>query len=125
MSRPKPRVFPYDAPLEPPSRTAPSRIRQVVVALMTVIILGFSLWGFGNKFLEFLALAEGANEGIFAVTPVVNYLLASLGFFCLLIWATMRGMFRDIEKPKYQMLENEAKLDAALRRRHGPPSSVR
>jgi len=90
-----------------------SLLQQVIVMILAAIILGFSLWGFGNKFLEFLALTQGGTEGLFAITPVVNYLLASVGFFCLLLWATMRGMFHDIERPKYDMLENEARLDAA------------
>ena len=40
-----------------------------------------------------------------------KYLLASLGFFCLLMWAALNGMFRDLEQPKYNMLENERELD--------------
>ena len=48
---------------------------------------------------------------MFAITPVVNYLLASLGFFCLFFWAIYQGMFRDIEAPKFTMLENERRLD--------------
>ena len=45
------------------------------------------------------------------VAPIANYLLASLGFFCLLLWAAARGMFRDIERPKYDMLAQEEALD--------------
>ena len=41
----------------------------------------------------------------------MNYLLASLGFFFLFCWAIGHGMFRDIERPKYTMLENERRLD--------------
>jgi hypothetical protein len=41
----------------------------------------------------------------------VNYLLASLGFFCLFLWAILHGMFRDIEQPKTTMLETERMLD--------------
>ena len=41
----------------------------------------------------------------------MNYLLASLGFFFLFCWAIYHGMFRDIEAPKYTMLENERMLD--------------
>ena len=65
------------------------------------------------KLTEFIALVRGDVDGIFAISPVANYLLASLGFFCLLLWATLNGMFRDIEEPKYHMLEQEAKLDEA------------
>jgi hypothetical protein len=43
---------------------------------------------------------------------MMNYLLASLGFFFLLLWAAARGMFRDIERPKYEMLERERLLDS-------------
>ena len=42
---------------------------------------------------------------------MVNYMLASLGFLCMLIWATINGMFYDIEKPKEIMLEREQQLD--------------
>ena len=55
-----------------------------------------------------------AQEGIFAVAPLMNYLLASAGFLCLLVWAAIHGMFRDIEKPKQTMLQVNAKLDAEM-----------
>ena len=48
----------------------------------------------------------------------MNYLLASAGFFCLLVWAAWNGMFRDIEKPKDEMLANEALLDRELSSAH-------
>ena len=76
-----------------------------------LLILVPSMIGFANKFSEFVLLIRGDADGIFAITPVVNYLLASLGFFCLFFWAIYQGMFRDIEAPKYQLLENERKLD--------------
>ena len=44
-------------------------------------------------------------NGAFAITPMVNYLLASLGFLCLLLWATRNGMFRDIESAKERLRE--------------------
>jgi hypothetical protein len=70
-----------------------------------------SLYGFGTNFVEFVALYRGDVEGAFAISPIVNYLLASLGFLCLFGWAVMRGMFRDVEQPKYMLLENEAGLE--------------
>ncbi|MEM9657557.1 MAG: hypothetical protein AAF961_04265 [Planctomycetota bacterium] len=87
-----------------------------LVSAMGVVILGFCCWGFGTKFLEFVALVWGdralASEGAFAVTPIANYLLASMGFLCLFGWAAAHGMFSDIEQPKRTMLETEAMLDA-------------
>jgi hypothetical protein len=41
----------------------------------------------------------------------MNYLLASLGFFCLLLWAAANGMWRDVEQAKLDMLEREKLLD--------------
>ena len=85
--------------------------RRWITLAMAVAILVPSLWGFGTKFLELVALAKGDPEGAFAVAPVVNYLLASAGFLLLFAWAAATGTFRDIERPKHTMLENEALLD--------------
>ncbi len=124
-------------------RSGPAKRRmQWVVLAMALAILVPSLYGFGTKFLEFIALYRGDVEGAFAISPIINYLLASLGFLFLFAWAMMHGMFRDIEQPKYTMLENEQRLDAeapwrgdisldypaqaaphaTTRCRHGPPS---
>ena len=75
------------------------------------MILVPSLLGFANKFREFILIFRGDVDGVFAITPIVNYLLASLGFFFLFCWAICHGMFRDIERPKYAMLETERQLD--------------
>lgn len=89
-----------------------ARRRQWITIVLALVILIPSLWGFGTKFSEFIALYRGDANGVFAISPILNYLLASLGFFCLLCWAMLHGMFRDIERPKYTMLETEAMLDA-------------
>lgn len=85
----------------------------IVNFVIGVPILIVSMVGFGIKFLELINLTQGEADGGFAVTPVVNYMLASAGFLCLLLAAALNGMFNDIEKPKYLMLENEKRLDQA------------
>ena len=91
-------------------------MKDGIVTVLSVVILGFCFFGFGSKFIEFVRLVTSdemaAREGIFAVTPLMNYLLASAGFLCLLGWAAAQGMFRHIEQPKQTMLEINAKLDA-------------
>lgn len=91
-------------------------MKNFVVQILSVVILGFCCYGFGSKFIELVRLVAtdsvAAQEGIFAVAPLMNYLLASAGFLCLLGWATMHGMFRNIEQPKQTMLEINAQLDA-------------
>jgi len=62
--------------------------------------------------MEFIVLSRGDAEGAFAIVPALNYLLASSGFFLILLWAIANGMFQDVERPKRWMLENEARLDA-------------
>lgn len=84
---------------------------QIVTLIFAVPILLFSGVGFAAKFIEFIHTFQGDAAGAFAITPMVNYLLASAGFFCLLVWATLNGMFRDIEEPKRTMLEHDALLD--------------
>jgi hypothetical protein len=91
-------------------------MKDRIVSILAVVILGFCCFGFGSKFIEFVRLVTSneaaAQEGIFAVAPLMNYLLASAGFLCLLGWAAAQGMFRHIEQPKQTMLEVNAKLDA-------------
>ncbi len=88
-----------------------SRWAQRVTIGLALAILIPSLWGFGSKFYEFVHLYRGASDGAFAIAPILNYLLASGGFFLLLLWAARNGMFRDIERPKYELLEREKQLD--------------
>lgn len=92
------------------------RLRRLLLAVLAVAILVPSMLGFANKFIELVHVYRGDPGGAFAIAPIVNYLLASIGFLFLLGWAALNGMFRDIEAPKRTMLENEARLDAAAGR---------
>ena len=76
-----------------------------------LIILIPSLYGFGGKFIVFVQLYRGDVDGVFAISPILNYLLASMGFFCLFCWAVTQGMFQDIERPKRTMLDLQNQLD--------------
>ena len=85
-----------------------------VTLAFAVIILTPSMIGFVMKFSEFMHTFQGDTEGAFAITPMVNYLLASLGFLCLLLWAAINGTFHDMEAPKHVMLQRELALDDNL-----------
>jgi len=53
----------------------------------------------------------------FAFDPLIVYACVAMGFFCMLVWAYLSGQFRDVEQPKYEMLERwerQEKQDAAL-----------
>jgi hypothetical protein len=90
-----------------------SRRKTWITVAMAILILIPSLYGFAGKFIEFIHIYRGTGGGEFAVAPILNYLLASTGFFCMLLWASWNGMFRDVERPKYDFLANEARIDAA------------
>lgn len=81
--------------------------------VLAAAILLPALYGFGTKFRELLLLV-GDTEGAFTVVPILNYLLVSAGFVLLFVWAIMHGMFRDVEKPKQDMLANEQRLDEEI-----------
>lgn len=90
------------------------RTARFVVLSMTVVIIVVGAYGFGSKFEEFVRAflaKDTAPGGEFVFIPVLNYFIASLGFVCLFIWAARNGMFKDIEKPKYTMLDQERQID--------------
>jgi hypothetical protein len=86
------------------------------VSVITVVVFGLIALMAGGffciKFYDLVLVAMYDPNGAFAVTPIVNYLLAGLGFLCMLGWAACNGMFHDIEQPKRTMLETEQQLDA-------------
>lgn len=82
-----------------------------ITLFFAIIILTPSMIGFGMKFYEFIHTFHSDAGGSFAIPPMINYLLASLGFLCMLLWATLNGMFDDLEAPKDIMLQQEKLLD--------------
>ena len=92
-------------------RKTTRRSQIITTVVFALVVLLPSMYGFATKFREFIQIYRGEVDGVFAITPIINYLLASLGFFCLFCWAAAHGMFRDIEQPKYEMLATERKLD--------------
>jgi hypothetical protein len=102
-------MSPADLHTPPPAARRKPGLATFLFALLILVPSGY---GFTRKFLELIALTRGDVDGVFAITPVVNYLLASIGFFFLFCWAIFNGMFGDIEGPKRRMLETERMLDA-------------
>jgi hypothetical protein len=70
-----------------------------------------TILGFANKFLDLVLVAQGDEDGAFAVTPIVNYLFATAGFLCLFFWTAAQGAFQDLDGPSRTMMENERRLD--------------
>lgn len=98
--------------MSPSPRKPPSLLTRALGVLLVAAILVPSSLGFGNKLREFIALYRGDADGAFALSPVMNYLLAATGFFFLFCWAISQGMFRDLEQPKLDLLATEDRLEA-------------
>lgn len=82
-------------------------------AIFALLVLAPCFVAFSNKLREFILLYSGQVDGVFAISPIVNYLLASLGFFFLFWWGICNGMVAQMEDPKRDFLEQEWKLDRA------------
>ncbi len=86
---------------------------RITLIVMAVWIFIAGVYGFGSKFEEFIHLLSDPEfeEGRFALIPILNYILASAGFACMFVWAARNGMFKDIERPKFDLMDRERKLD--------------
>ncbi|MCP3916483.1 MAG: hypothetical protein GY711_13075 [bacterium] len=66
---------------------------------------------FFYKLYTFLSTIKNDEMAGFAFDPIVIYGCVALGFLCLLGWAYLSGQFRNVEQPKYEMLERWAKQE--------------
>jgi len=81
----------------------------IIFLVMTIVLAGL---GFLLKLIEFISSWMQSDGTDFAIAPVAAYLAMAGGFICLFIWAWRKGQFRDIEAPKYRMLELQEEIDA-------------
>ena len=88
-----------------------SRKHKILLWLFVLFLLVPGAIGFLDKLVMFFRVLFTTQDGGFAILPILNYLLVAAGMLCLFAWAVAHGMFRDIEKPKYDMLEREKALD--------------
>ena len=91
-----------------PERLTPRMKAVMAFFLLTILLAAVA---FGVKFYEFfidLASQEGFR---FAGAELLTYLLVAGGFFLLLAFAFLNGHFADIERPKYDLLEEERRHD--------------
>ncbi len=92
-----------------PEMRSRRRFRTWVVVVTLGLLAAGS--GFVFKLVEFIRVAQNQDAEGFAVVPVVIYFLVTSGFICVFIWNYLRGGLRDIEKPKYRLLERHDEID--------------
>ena len=67
------------------------------------------------KLFSFLRTIKRDELAGFAFDPIMIYAFVAMGFLCLLAWAFLSGQFKDVERPKYEMLERFAEQERAER----------
>ncbi|MFQ5491426.1 MAG: hypothetical protein ACE5GE_11960 [Phycisphaerae bacterium] len=92
-------------------RPVESRGKRITLGVMAFAILIPGAYGFLSKLYEFIHESAAGDEVGFTIFPLANYFFVTLGMACLFVWAVAHGMFRNIEEPKYTMLEREEELD--------------
>ncbi|HKQ49970.1 MAG TPA: hypothetical protein VJZ71_17985 [Phycisphaerae bacterium] len=93
-------------------RPRESRAKRIVLWTIAILILLPAGYGFAEKLMLFILAVRRDLIGGFTIVPVVNYLIVTAGMVCLLLWGIAHGMFRDVERAKYDMLEREEQLEA-------------
>jgi hypothetical protein len=70
---------------------------------------------FVYKLFSFLRTIKRDELAGFAFDPILTYALVAMGFLFLLAWAFLTGQFKDIERPKYEMMERFEEQERAER----------
>jgi len=91
----------------PPSSSAANRFVWGFGVVMVIIAGG----GFLMKLIEFVTVLLSDEPMQFAFLPVVTYLMVAAGYACLFFWAYISGHFKNIEAPKYRMLQMQNEID--------------
>ena len=102
-------------PVRPESgpRGGSPRAQRLFLWIFSIAMVVTAGSAFAMKLIDFYITAtrEGAAAlGSFLV-PVMNYLFVAAGFAALFLWAHSRGQFRNVEAPKYRMLEQNIECD--------------
>lgn len=84
------------------------RISQRTVALMTLFIFLFVVGSIIA--VRTVAYLQAGFELKGFLVQVITYVIALTGWLLLFVYAYVKGDFKDIEGPKYDLLEREEKI---------------
>ena len=99
--------------------------RQFLIVFCSLVLL-VAATAFIYKITEFsMTIVRDGLEG-FGIVAIATYLVGLVGLLLLNMWALSRGYFKDIEAPKFRLLEMEADYDRIERETgHSPRVSCR
>ena len=91
--------------------------------LRTIVLVGFIAGvmvvaglGFAFKMSEFSTTIMRNDVEGFGASAIGIYLSGAIPLLFLTLWAILTGRFRDIERPKYRLLEMHEEIEAEARR---------
>ncbi len=89
-----------------------TRTRRLILAFFVTAVTAAGCMFFYKLFAFMTTIRKDELAG-FAFDPIIIYGVVATGFLCLLAWAFLSGQFRNIEKPKYDMLERVREQERA------------
>ena len=87
------------------------RTRTVVLFAFFVSVMVVAGGGFLLKMFEFVMTMSGDEVAGFGAVAVSTYLLGMAPLLFLMLWAVTTGRFRDVEAPKFRMLELDREIE--------------
>ncbi len=88
-----------------------SLTRKIVTIGFAVAVLVIAGLGFAYKMTEFAMTIVNDDIAGFGAAAVGVYLIGMLPIVFLTLWAVMTGKFRDVEQPKFRMLELDREIE--------------
>ena len=87
------------------------RTRTVILYSLFIGVMLVSGGAFIGKMFEFVMTMSGTEVAGFGAVAVSTYLLGMAPILFLLLWAVTTGRFRDVEAPKFRMLELDREIE--------------
>ena len=92
---------------------APRDVRRIAVFAFATIVVGVAGLGFTYKMTEFAMTMVHDEVSGFGAVAITTYLIGMLPIVFVTLWAVLTGRFRDIERPKFRLLELNDEIDRA------------
>ncbi len=86
-------------------------LRNVAVITFAVVVLVVAGLGFAYKMTEFAMTIVNDDVQGFGAAAVSVYLIGIVPIMFLTLWAVFTGKFRDIEQPKFRLLELDREIE--------------
>ncbi len=79
--------------------------KNAIIFVVTVLVVVVAGMAFVYKMTEFAMTISDDDVSGFGPASVLTYLMGMLPLLFITLWAVFSGRLRDVEAPKYRMLE--------------------